>query len=194
MKTTQSKEFSIITDEQLKKYLEYASTDEARAVLFVKKHLNKASGHWIDIINCFPYQCDSNEDLEFKLVLCGIYARNLKPKYPLKQNFILNGIFNDKEYYLAVRAITWETAHTDISQQKDKGIEGDKFEIKGVKYNKNRGKYTEKPPWLNNPAWKDLDIHTLRGADRTFVEQFLAPPDWHYEIKTIRKISSAAND
>ncbi len=189
MKNTQSKEPGFLTDTQLRRYLEYASTDKARAVLFVKKHLNKAAGHWIDIIDCISCQGDNNGDLEFKSVACGLYVRNLKPKYPQKQNFTFNEKFNEKEYYLAVRAITWETAHTDISQQKSKDIKCEKFEIKGVKYNKSRGKYIKRPPWLDSPTWKDVDIYSLRGADRAYVEQFLAPPDWYYEIKSICKIS-----
>jgi hypothetical protein len=189
MEITQSKEAKFLTDERLRKYLEYASTDEARAVLFVKKHLKKASGRWIDIIDCVPCESDNIKDLEFKLVVCGLFMKKIKPKYPPKDNFIFNGKFNEKEYYLAVRAITWETAHTDISEQKYKGVIGENFEIKGVKYNKNRGKYIERPPWLDNPVWKDVDIYSLRGADRSYVQQFLADDDWCYEIKAIRKIS-----
>jgi len=189
MEMTQSKEAKFLTDERFRKYLEYASTDEARAVLFVKKNLKKASGRWIDIINCTPYNSHNINDLEFKLVVCGLFVKKIKPKYPLKENFISNGKFKEKEYYLAVRAITWETAHADISEQKSKGIVGDNFEIKGVKFNKNRGKFIKRPPWLDNPAWKDVDIYSLRGADRSYVQQFLAHDDWCYEIKSIRKIS-----
>ncbi|WP_205747408.1 hypothetical protein [Desulfopila sp. IMCC35006] len=190
MKTSLLKESMFLSEEKLKEYLKYASTDEARAVLFVKKQIKESAGHWIDIIDCVSYQNDNPNDLEFKLVICGHYKRILKPKYPPKSNFIFNGKLNEKEYYLSVRAITWETAHKDISQQKSKGIKGVMFEIKGVKYNKNRGKFIKDPPWLNSPAWKNVDIHSLRGADRSYVQQFLAPPDWRYEIKSIRKLSN----
>ena len=179
-----------LSEGNLKKYLEYASTDEARAVLFVKKQLRKSAGHWIEVIDCVSYQSDSSNVLEFKLVVCGLYKKKLQPAYPPKNKFTCNGKLNEREYYIHVRAITWETAHTDISQQKSKGIQGEKFEIKGVKYNKNRGKFIKKPPWLDSPAWKDVDIHSLRGADRSYVQQFLAPPDWRYEIKSVRKLSN----
>jgi len=172
-------------------YLEYASTDKARAVLFAKKYLNKSSGHWIDIIDCESYQSESPKILEFKLVICGLYKRKLKPNYPPKKEFIHNGKFDKKEYYLAVRAITWETANRDISQQKSKGVKGEFFEIRGVKYNKNKGKFIKRPPWLDNPIWKDLNIYSLRGADRAYVQQFFAAPDWRYEIKSVRKLAGA---
>lgn len=188
LKTTQANEAKFLTEERLRKYLEYASTDEARAVLFVKKHLEKAAGHWVDIIDCAPYRSGNLKDLEFKLVVCRLFRRIIKPKYPSKNVFTINEKFNENDYYLAVRAITWETAHTDISKQKQKGVIGKQFEIRGVKYNKNKGKFTEKPSWLDSPAWKGVDIHSLRGADRVYVQQFLVDEDWRYEIKSIREI------
>ena len=36
------------------------------------------------------------------------------------------------------RAITWETAHKDIEQQKSKRVEESNFRITGVSYDKNR--------------------------------------------------------
>ena len=43
-------------DKLLKKYLEYAKTEEALAVLFVKKHLAQAKGHWVDIVHYQRYE------------------------------------------------------------------------------------------------------------------------------------------
>lgn len=189
LKTSILKDLMFLSEDKLKEYLRYALTDEARAVLFVKKELKESSGHWIDIINCISYQNDNPNNLEFKLVTLGLYKRILKPKYPPKENFTFNDKLNEKEYYLSVRAITWETSHEDISQQKNKGVVGEVFEIKGVKYNKNRGQFIKKPPWIDNPIWKDIDIYSMRGADRSYVKQFLAPPDWRYEVKSIRKLS-----
>ncbi len=167
-----------IPEELFRKYIEYASSDEALAVLFVKKHLKKSAGHWIDIIDYESYHDLSYDDLEFKSVICGIYKRNIKPEYPPKSNFQVNGKFDEDNYYKAVRAITWSTAQEDIEKQKRKGIKGPKYEIRGVKYNKNRGKFIKRPPWLDSPAWKDVDINSLRGADRSYVQSFLAPADW----------------
>lgn len=173
-----------------KKYIEYASSDEALAVLFVKKELKKAVGHWIDIIDYESYHDISYEDLEFKFVICGLYKRTIKPKYPPKSDFKINGKFDENNYYQAIRAITWSTAQEDIQQQKRKNVKAVKYEIRGVKYNKNRGKFVKRPPWIDSPAWKDVDIHSLRGADRSYVKQFLAPDDWRYEIKYIKRLSS----
>ena len=181
--------FSNIPKELLKKYIEYTSSNEALAVLFVKKTLKKSIGQWIDIIDFEPYHNISYEDLEFKFVICGLYKKTIKPKYPPKSDFQVNGKFDEHNYYQSIRGITWTTAQEDIQQQKNKGIKAVKYEIRGVKYNKNRGKFIKRPPWLDSPAWKDVDIHSLRGADRSYVEQFMAPADWRYEIKYIKRLS-----
>lgn len=183
------KEQQNIPPELLKKYIEYASSDEALAVLFVKKELKQSKGYWIDIVDFESYNDISVDDLEFKFVVCGLYKRKIKPNYPPKSRFVNNGKFDEKEYYKAVRAITWHTANEDIQQQKTNGVKCVNYQIKGVKYNKNRGKFTKRPPWLDSPAWKDIDIHSLRGTDRSYVQQFMAPPDWRYEIKSIKRLS-----
>lgn len=178
-----------IPKELFRKYIEYASSDEALSVLFVKKELKNSKGHWIDIIDFESYYDISYDDLEFKSVVCGLFKRIIKPNYPPKSDFKINGKFDEDNYYKSIRAITWNTAQEDIQQQKNKGIKGIKYKIRGVKYNKNRGKFIKRPPWLDSPAWKDVDIYSLRGADRKYVQQFLAPPDWRYEIKYIKRLS-----
>ena len=52
----------------LKKYLEYANTEESFAVLFVKKHLAQAKGHWVDIVDNRRYEMSSDK-LHFRFVI-----------------------------------------------------------------------------------------------------------------------------
>ena len=95
----------------IEKYKEYANTEEAFAVLFVKKHLRAAKGKWVDIIDFYyPYNYAPWE-LEFKYVECRLFSRKRKPQYPPKKDFK-----DEKEYIQACRAITWETANIDISE------------------------------------------------------------------------------
>ena len=70
-------------DKLFKKYLEYANTEEAFAVLFVKKHLARAKGHWVDIVDCRRYEM-SSDNLHFRFVIGGLYKRKIQPKYPPK--------------------------------------------------------------------------------------------------------------
>lgn len=128
-------------DELLEKYLEYAKSEESLAVLFVKKHLAQAKGHWIDIVDCQRYEMYSDELLHFRFVLGGLYKRKIQPEYPSKSS-----IYTDREYYLMVRAITWETAHRDIEQQKSKNIASRKFKITGIRYAKNKSKSKKRSP------------------------------------------------
>ena len=122
----------------LKRYREYASTEEAFAVLLVKKHLAQAKGHWVDVVNCRRYEM-SPDNMHFRFVVGGLFKRMIQPKYPPRSQYTVNGNFDERAYYLMTRAITWETAHTDIEQQKTNRIVPLKFEIKGVSYDKNRG-------------------------------------------------------
>jgi len=121
----------------LKKYLKYASTEESYAVLFVKKHLAQSKGHWVDIVDYRRYEM-SSDNLHFRFVVGGLYKRKIDPQYPLKSSYTVNGKFDERNYYLMTRAITWETAHTDIEQQKYKRVVPSKFKITGVSYDKNQ--------------------------------------------------------
>lgn len=133
----EKKKSKTLSDELLEKYLLYANSEEAFAVLFVKKYLNAATGKWIDIIEPKNGLNDESVDehvsnLEFEFVECELFQRKLQPKYPPKKDFILDGVFHDLEYLDTCRAITWHTAHEDISQQRAKKIKGLLFRLYGT--------------------------------------------------------------
>ncbi|HPC16970.1 MAG TPA: hypothetical protein P5318_12255 [Candidatus Hydrogenedentes bacterium] len=170
----------------LSKYLDYAKTDEARAVLFVKKHLTQARGHWIDVFDCRRYEI-SSDPLHFRFVVGGLYKRIIQPEYPSESAYIIDGKFDKRSYVLMVRAITWETAHQDIQQQKSKNVAPRKFKITGIAYNKERSIKDffreDAPPEIKalannlndrtNPLWDEA----LEYANR---------PEFVYEIKKVR--------
>ncbi|WPC75935.1 hypothetical protein [Vibrio porteresiae] len=176
----------------LKKYLEYAASEEAIAVLFVKKHLKKAKDHWIDISNSrkikYSYQCKiSDGDLHFKFVTGRLYKRKLKPQYPPKSEFMENGRFREHDYYLAIRAITWETAHKDIEQQKKKSVKAINFNITGVSYDKNR----DNKNYFRSDAPSEIKALAKNLSDRTDplwdkAIEYAVEPEFVYEIKSIK--------
>lgn len=166
-------------------YLEHASSDSAMAILFVKKNVQEAAEKWIDIISCERYEL-SEDKLHFRFVEYGLYKRILKPKYLPKSEFTNNGKLDEKNYYTAIRAITWEVANLDIEQQKAKGVVGEKYRITAVRYNKNEGKYRTTPPWLDpNSAFYGTPPRDLRWRERRMYEH---EPEWIYEIKSIKKL------
>ncbi|MCQ8130555.1 hypothetical protein [Methylomonas rivi] len=171
----------------LKKYLEYANTEEALAVLFVKKHLIKAKGHWVDIVDYDRYEMSDLDDLHFRFVEGGLYKRKIQPRYPSKSAYTINGKFNEREYYLMARAITWETAHTDIEQQKSKNMAATRFKITGVSYDKNRNNKNyfrdDAPPEIKALA-KNLNDRTNPLWDKA--EQYFNEPEFVYKIKQVR--------
>ena len=174
-----------MNDKLLKRYIEYAKTDEALAVLFVKKHLARAKGHWVDIDECRRYEM-SSDNLHFRFVVGGLYKRKVQPQYPPKSEYTIDGIFNEREYSSMTRAITWETAHKDIEQQKSKRITPVKFEITGVSYPKIRHEDNyfrdDAPPEIKALA-KSLNDRTNPLWDKAM--QYVDEQEFVYEIRRV---------
>lgn len=172
-------------DKLLKKYIEYANTVEACAVLFVKKEIAEAKGHWVDIIDCRRYEMSSDK-LHFRFVVGGLYKRKIQPQYPSKSAYTIDGRFDKHRYFLMIRAITWETAHKDIDQQKSKNIAPRKFIITGIRYDKNRSNKDyfreDAPPEIKALA-NNLYDRTNRLWDKAL--QYVNKPELVYEIKKI---------
>ena len=97
-----------------------------------------------------------------------------------------NGKFDERGYYLMARAITWETAHRDIEQQKLKNIEPRKLKIRGVSFDKNRNNKNyfrnDAPPEIKALA-NDLSDRTNPLWDRAM--QYINKPEFIYKIKQI---------
>lgn len=179
-------------DTLLKKYIEYANTDESFAVLFVKKHLIQAKGHWVDICNYQRYEM-SSDNLHFRFVVGSLYRRKIHPQYPPRSLYTINGKFDERGYYLMTRAITWETAHTDIEQQKNRKVVPLKFEVTGVSYDKNRNNKSyfrdDAPPEIQALA-DNLYDRTNPLWDRAM--QFVNAPEYVYEVRRARIIEHDA--
>ncbi|MDE7243324.1 MAG: hypothetical protein K2O18_05005 [Oscillospiraceae bacterium] len=114
----------------INKYLDYARSPEAFAVLFAKKHLKQAGdGVWVDILDYDAPGGYRIERLRFRRVECELFPRRTKPKYPLRRNFD-----SESEYVMACRAVTWEAACRDIGNQRLAGYHGRRYRIDGVCY------------------------------------------------------------
>lgn len=171
----------------LKKYLSYANTEESFAVLFTKKYLIQAKGHWVDIVDCDPYQ-KSSDNLHFRFVEGSLYKRKIEPRYPSKATYTINGKFNEREYDLMVRAITWETAHRDIEQQKSKNVAATEFKITGVSYKKNRSNknyFRDDAPQEIKALAKDLNNRTNPLWDKAMQYINKYEPEFVYKIKQV---------
>jgi len=170
-------------DRLLKKYLKYSSTQEAFAVLFVKKYLPQAKGNWIDIVD-YQYYEMSSDRLHFRFVVGGLYKRKIKPQYPSKSTYTIDGKFDEETYYLMTRAVTWETAHKDIEQQRAKNVLPLKFKITGVSYDKNRGNKN----FFRDDAPPEIKALARNLNDRTdplwdIALQYRSKPEFVYKIK-----------
>lgn len=174
-----------MNDILLRKYREYANSEDALAVLFVKKNLPQAKDHWIDIADCRRYEM-SPYDLHFRFVLGGLYTRKIRPEYPPRSAFTNNGEFDERRYLFLARAITWETAHKDITQQKSKNVSASEFKITGVSYDKNR----DCKSFFRDDAPAEIKALANDLADRTNplwerALRYANKPDFVYKIKRV---------
>lgn len=175
-------------DRLLARYREYASTEEAYAVLFVKTHLVQAKGHWVDVVDFRRYEM-SPDNLHFRFVVGGLYKRKIHPQYPPRSAYMVNGRFVERDYYLMTRAITWETAHKDIEQQKAMKTRPLKFEVTGVSYDRNR----DNKSFFRDDAPPEIKALANNLYDRTDplwdqAMQYINTPEFVYEIRRARVI------
>jgi hypothetical protein len=131
----------------------------------------------------------SSDNLHFRFVVGGLYKRNVKPQYPPRSSYTINGRFDEHDYYLMTRAITWETAHVDIEQQKSKNITPLKFEITGSSYDRNRnnkGYFRDEAP----PEIKALADNLYDRTDPLWDKamQYVNAPEYVYEVRQARII------
>lgn len=133
------------------------------------------------------------DNMHFRFVVGGLFKRKIQPKYPPRSHYTANGKFDERAYYLMTRAITWETAHTDIEQQKANRVAPLKFEIKGVSYDKNKGSNSyfrdDAPPEIRALADNLLD-RTNPLWDRAM--QYINAPEFIYEVRQARIIPHGA--
>ncbi len=171
----------------LKLYRQHANSEEAFAILFVKKNLLQSKGHWIDIISFQRYRT-STDNMHFKFVFGGLFKRKIQPKYPDRSLFS-----DDRSYYLMARAITWDTARIDIGRQKERRIKPVKFEIKGVTYDKNRNKksyFSDDAPVEIKALENNLNDRTDPLWDKAI--NYIIEPEFVYEVKKARIIPTQA--
>lgn len=148
-----------MTLQQIEKYRAYAGSQEAFAVLFVRKYLRSAdSRYWVHVMRSDAYDAKA---LRFKLVRCELVPRVTEPDYPGKLEFR-----SEHDYVQACRAATWEAACYDIGRFHSRGRSGRRFEIAGVS-------------WPLDSHESGLKICT--DPDKYFVQE--APP----EIKALAR-------
>ena len=104
-----------------------------------------------------------------------------------------NGRLDETRYAFVTRAITWETAHKDIEQQKAAKVRPLKFEVTGVSYDRNKGNQNffadDAPPEIKELA-KNLSDRTNPLWDRALL--YANRPEYVYEIRSARVIKSVA--
>jgi len=162
------------------KYLEYASTDEAYAILFVKKNLNASLNKWVDILSYDHAWGFEHQKLAFKSVTCELFERCVQPKYPKKSDFP-----TQQAYEMACRAITWNTAHEDIERQRARGVHGRQYQIAG-RLIKRTSIFVDDTPEEIKVLEKNLNDRTSPLWDVAF--KYMSDSEYDFEIKYVKRI------
>lgn len=172
----------------LKQYRDYAKSYEATIVFIVRDSTKiDTTDKWIDVISfdsygekCIKYNKEykycEKEAFLFNYIMVELFDKKMHPKYPKDASVELK------------RAITWETAHADIKQQRTDGVRGPMFLATCPLINKNRGKKETK--YFNN--WNDeyggFD-HTGKVPTTTIAREVDMEPEWAYLITSSRRIN-----
>ena len=166
----------------IEQYKKYANTEDALAILFVKKYLNASKNKWVKINDITHSKYFFEDKLEFKAVTCELFERKTKPEYPKASEFKTK-----EEYVMACRAITWKTANEDIWEQEQTSVHGTKYKLEGLKYNANTGVLFVK----NAPA--EIKVLEKNPSDRTdplwdIVVNYIQEDNYRFKLKKVTRV------
>ena len=176
----------------IEKYEKYANSDESLAILFVKNYLKAADNKkWIDILEwvrpkSFDYNysedeqivCNENPRLVFTKVCCELFVRKKKPIYPPKN------AMDEEKYKEYCRAICWETANKDISEQRKNGVKGPVFEIRGfLKKKKHKSHFIDNAPPEIKALEKNFNDKTDPLWDKAL--KYIQPDEYEFKITSV---------
>ncbi|MBR0289196.1 MAG: hypothetical protein IJQ82_09475 [Selenomonadaceae bacterium] len=171
------------TKEKIKydaEYISYIQHGESAAVFITRDVVKsiKTKGKWIDVLTVNGQMNDYGR-WDFKSFTAELFPRKTQPVYPAYASA------EEKKY------ITWQTAHADIANLRQKGYKGVKFEIFPKLINLNKGKYEiiraiwnkAFNGWVPNIPEKYF-TSSCEWRDR----KVPIKPEWEYHILKIRRL------
>ncbi|MBD3879890.1 MAG: hypothetical protein SR1Q5_09495 [Quinella sp. 1Q5] len=170
-------------------YIRYVEHGESAAVFITRDIVKsiKTKGKWIDVLNIDGDKIETRffddkgrEKIDFswnfKSFSVELFPRKTQPVYP--------DYASDEEK----KYITWQTAHADIANLRQKGYKGVKFEIFPKLVNLNKGKYqTIQSVWSKiSNQWVSAEYFTSACELRD--RKVPIKPKWDYHILKIRRL------
>ena len=161
-------------------YIRYVESGRSAAVFVVRDVVQavNTSGKWIDIISLDHHKEYPNGNA-FNWIVCELFHRKLQPEYT----------DDDLAYN---RYITWQTAQTDIRQQRCKGYNGPKFLVLCRLINHNNGKCVNMTLIGITKTYRDSDGEVWESQEPIEEpETIKAPlaPDWEYRITALKRLN-----
>lgn len=161
-------------------YISYIEHGESAAVFITRDVVKsiKTKGKWIDVLSV-DGQKNYDGRWDFKSFSVELFPRKTQPVYPADSSD------EEKKY------ITWQTAHADIENLRQKGYKGIKFEIFPKLVNLNKGKFkTEMAIW--NKAFNgwvpNVPEKYFTSSCEWRERKLPLKPKWEYHILKIRRL------
>ena len=161
-------------------YISYIEHGESAAVFITRDIVKsiKTKGKWIDVLSVNGRENDYGR-WDFKSFSVELFPRKTQPVY------LADASEKEKKY------ITWQTAHADIANLRQKGYKGIKFEIFPKLVNLNKGKYEiiqgiwnkSFNCWVPNIPEKYFTSSCEYRERKVSIE-----PKWNYYILKIRRL------
>ena len=180
------------TKEKIKydaEYISYVENGESAAVFITRDVVKsiKTKGKWVDVLTVDGEKIEAiffddkrqkriDRRWDFKSFSVELFPRKTQPVYP--------AYATDDE----IKYITWQTAHADIRNLRQKGYKGVKFEIFPKLVNLNEGKYEViREAWdkkRNRRVAKEYFTSNCEWRER----KVPLKPQWEYHILKIRRL------
>lgn len=162
-------------------YIRYMESGESAAVFIARDLCNKIStkGKWIDVVDLDTY--DKLGGTAFNYFIVELFDRKIKPKYPKTSSQA------EKRY------LTWQTAHTDIMMQRNKGVNGPKYIVLCHLYNRNKGTCQKRKVLWNRRFQRYVPVGWKTSSCEWREKLIYIPPkkdDWQYKIQAVKKVNN----
>ena len=158
-------------------YISYVENGESAAV-FITRDIAKdvpTNGMWVDIVSADKKgRYDGRWD--FNYFIAELFPRKTKPVYPE------NASDDEKKY------ITWQTAHKDIDELRNRGYHGAKYKICPKLVNRNKGKFTTKKAAWNLTFSQWVPDEWFGSSCEWRKKKVPLKAKWEYDIISVKRI------
>lgn len=158
-------------------YISYVESGESAAVFITRNICKdiKTGGKWVDVTFIDGFKMN-NGTWKFNSFEVELFPRITKPEYSPSMS---------KE---EMKELTWQIAHSDISEQRNKGVTGPRYRVFPKLVNLNKGKYETRRRLWNKTFERWVSDKWLTPSCVWVTKKFPMKPKYSYEIYKIEEL------